>query len=307
MRELALGVLVATCAMHPAAAAAPVVATDIAPVNSIVARVMEGVGTPGLVVPAGGSPHAYALRPSEARLLADAELVVWVGPALTPWLAGPLAALAPDASLVTLQDAPGVVTLPVRDGGGVEAHGHAAGDDHGHGDAGGIDGHLWLDPENAVAAAEAVAAALAAVDPEHSTAYLANAGAFASEVREQERRIDARLAPLRDRPFLVFHDAYQYFERRFGLTAAASVVLQDGVEPGVARVARIREQAQEDGIVCAFSEPAFEPKLLATVIEGSGVRTGVLDGLGASLPPGPGLYPALLEGVADSLEACLAD
>ena len=105
----------------------------------------------------------------------------------------------------------------------------------------------------------------------------------------------------------MFHDAYQYFEHRFAIPAAGSVALQDAVAPGAARVAAIRERVRAGDIVCAFAEPQFEPKLLATVIEGTGVRTGALDPLGAGLPPGPGLYPALLRGLADSLADCLGD
>ena len=294
-------------------AAAPQVVTDIAPVQSIAARVMAGLGEPGVILPPGASPHGYALRPSEARRLQEADLVVWVGPALTPWLAEPIAALAPGARVLALQDAPGVTLLPARSGGAFEADEHEDGEEHGnahgHGEAADgapLDGHLWLDPENAVAAARAIAAALGEIDPADATAYAANAEAFAAETADLVRSISARLAPLRGRPYLVFHDAYQYFEHRFGIAAAASVALQDGVSPGPARVAALRDRVMGEGIVCAFTEPQVEPRLLATIIEGSEVRTGTLDDIGASLPPGPGLYPALLRGLADNLEACLA-
>jgi zinc transport system substrate-binding protein len=310
--------LVAGLVAAPAiAAAAPVVATDIVPVHSIAARVMQGVGAPGLVVPPGASPHGYALRPSEAQLLQDADVVVWVGPDLTPWLADPIDTLAPGATLVTLQEAPGVALLPVRAGGGFEEHDHdhdheaaEADHDHGHGHEGAHegaqDGHLWLDPSNAIAAAQAIAAALGAADPANAAAYAANAEGFAAETRAQAQALAARLEPLRGRPFIVFHDAYQYFEHGFDFPAAGSIALQDGVAPGAARVAAIRDRVRDAGVVCAFAEPEFEPALLATVVEGSDARTGVIDGLGAALPPGPGLYPALLEGVVASLEACLA-
>jgi zinc transport system substrate-binding protein len=286
---------------------APRVVADIAPVQSIAARVMAGVGEPGVILPPGASPHGYALRPSEARMLQEADLVVWVGPALTPWLADLIAALAPSATVLTLEDAPGVALLPARAGGAFEAHreahaDHDADEDHGlhH------DGHLWLAPGNAVAAARAIAAALAELDPAGAAAYSANAEAFAAETADLARSIADRLAPLRGRPYLVFHDAYRYFEQSFAIPAAGSVVLQEGTPPGAARVAALRERVRREGIVCAFTEPQLEPRLLATVLEGSEVRTGVLDPLGASLPAGPGLYPALLRGLVESLETCLA-
>jgi zinc transport system substrate-binding protein len=306
-----IGLILTTAVALPGVAgAAPRVATDIAPVHSITARVMAGIGEPGLIVPPGASPHGYALRPSEAQLLQDAAVVVWIGPDLTPWLADPIDALAPGATRVTLQDTPGIVTLPIREGGPFEPdeheHEHAEEEHAEHDDhAGADDGHLWLDPDNAVAAARAIAATLAAADPENAAAYAANAEAFATESAAQTQAIAARLAPLRGRPFIVFHDAYQYFEHRFDFPAAGSIALQDGVAPGTARVAEIRDRVRREDIVCAFAEPEFEPKLLGTVIEGTDVRTGVLDGIGAALPPGPGLYPALLDGIADSLADCL--
>jgi zinc transport system substrate-binding protein len=300
-----------------AAAAAPRVATDIAPVHSIAARIMAGVGEPGLILPPGATPHGYALRPSEARLLQDADLVLWIGPALTPWLADPIATLAPQAALVTLAEAPGVETLPIRAGGPFEAHEHAAeGHDHEHAEEGhdheetvppeAIDGHVWLDPDNAIAMANAIAAALGGADPANAAAYAANAEAFAAATEARAAAIETRVAPLRGRPFIVFHDGYQYFEHRFDLPAAGSIALHDGDAPGTARVAAIRDRVIAAGVVCAFAEPEFAPALVETVIEGTPARAGRLDGIGAGLDPGPDLYPALLDGLADDLAACLA-
>jgi zinc transport system substrate-binding protein len=287
--------LAAIALLPGVAAAAPRVAVDIAPLHSIVARVMAGIGAPELIVPPGVSEHDYALKPSQAAVLQDADLVVWTGPELTPWLAGPVAALASGAT-IAIEDVPGVRKLRVRTGGPFEGDaepGHA------------WDGHLWLDPGNAAAAARAVAAALAAADPASAAGYAANAEGFAAEADTLAAEIEARLAPLRGRRYLVFHDAYQYFERRFDFPAAGSVALGDGAAPGAARVAAIRERVRATEVVCAFAEPQFEPKLLGTVTEGTGVRSGVLDPIGAGLTPGPGLYPALMRGLADSLAACL--
>jgi zinc transport system substrate-binding protein len=289
-----------------AAVATPRVATDIAPVHSIAARVMADLGEPGLILQPGASPHGYALRPSEARLLQDADLVVWVGPALTPWLADPIATLAPQATLLTLAEATGVETLPIRAGGPFDAHAHG---EHEHAEAElspAIDGHIWLDPDNAVAMARAIAAALGEADPANAAAFAANAEAFAAETAARSAAIEARIAPLRGRPFIVFHDGYQYFEHRFDLPAAGSIALHDGDAPGTARIAAIRDRVIADGVVCAFAEPEFAPALLETVIEGTAARAGRLDGIGAGLAPGPDLYPALLDGLVDGLEACLA-
>ncbi|MCL5779062.1 zinc ABC transporter substrate-binding protein [Limibaculum sp. FT325] len=339
--------LVAALGAGPAAAqgaAAPRVATDIAPVHSLVARVMQGIGAPDLVVPPGASPHGYAMRPSEAGALDDAVVVFWVGPGLAPWFGEAAAALASDATVLALADVPGAVRLPVRTGGRFEGHEHAHGDeshdsagsaerhadaadhahdeetdgddhahDHadgrdepGHAEAGAVDEHMWLDPANARLWLGAIAETLAGADPANAAAYRANAAAGQAELDALMSEIGARLAPLRDRRFIVFHDAYQYFEARFGIPAAGAIALSDAARPSAARVAEIREVVAQLGAVCVFSEPQFEPRVVATVIEGTGARRGTLDPLGAELEIGPGLYPALIGNLVAALEDCLA-
>ena len=144
------------------------------------------------------------------------------------------------------------------------------------------------------------------IDPGNAAAYAANAEAFAAGMTDLTAEIDARLAPLRGQSFFVFHDAYQYFEDRFALPAAGSIALNDAEAPRAPRVSEIRARIAEGDVACVFAEPQFEPKLIATVIEGSAARGGTLDPLGAALEPGPELYPALLRGLADGLADCLA-
>lgn len=322
-RLLALFSLAATPAL-----AAPRVAADVAPVHSIAAAVMAGVGAPDLIVPPGVSEHDYGLRPSEAAALEAADLVVWVGPTLTPWLEEALDALAPQAARLTLEQAERVEHLAVREGGPFEAHGpdhgleehgleehgheeeHAAEAEHEHGagrehDHTAADPHLWLDPRNGAAIADATAEALATADPKNAVTYRENAAAFGAEMAALEAELAARLKPLRGAGYFVFHDAYQYFENRFRLPAAGSVALTDAEAPRAARVSEIRERFEAEAIDCVFAEPQFEPKLIATLIEGTQTRTGTLDPLGAELAPGPELYPALLRGLVEDLAACL--
>ena len=298
--------LAAVLALAPfAAPAAPLVATDIPPVQSITARVMAGVGVPQAILPPGASPHGAALRPSAARLLSEADAVIWVGEALTPWLEGPIEALA-TGEVLELAGADGVLLLPLRAGGPFEAHDHHAHDDDDHADNhGAIDAHLWLDPRNGAAMAAAVAALLAGIDPENAAAYHANAAAFAAEMAGLEADLAARLAPVAGRPYIVFHDAYQYFEHRFDLPAAGSVKLGDADQPSAARVAEVRDRIRALDATCVFTEPQFEPRLVATLTEATGARSGVLDPLGATLDPGPELYPGVLTGLADGLAGCL--
>ena len=301
-----------------AAAGPPSVVASIMPVQSLVASVGDGVFSPVLIVEGGGSPHTYALRPSQAQALQTADVVFWIGDRLETFLVRPLRALPAKARVVMLAGAPGVRLLPYRTGGGFEAHGddHEHGHDHdgGHGDdhdadddhAGGPDMHIWLDPRNAAAMAETIAATLAEVDPDNAARYRANAVTLRERLGTLEEKIGVELAPVRGRPFLVFHDAYQYFEARFGVRALGSVTLSPDRQPGVQRLAAIKAKITGVGAVCVFTEPQFTPALVATVTEGTKARTGVLDPLGASLTPGPDAYSELLEGLARGLAGCLA-
>jgi zinc transport system substrate-binding protein len=329
----------------PVTAGSDAVATDIAPVHALVARVMEGVGEPALIVPPGASPHGHSMRPSEAAALDRAEVVFWMGEALTPWLADPIATLAGDAHVVALLGAGGSTVREFREGltfaakdaddhdhdhdhdhdddhdhdhehehdhdhddHGHDDHGH---DDHGHDDHGheghahdGDDPHAWLDPANARAWLGVIAEELAEHDPDNATRYQANAAAAREELEALEADIAARLAPVQDVPYLVYHDAYQYFEARFGLAATGALSLSDAADPGPARIAALRDMAQEAGIACVFSEPQFDGARVTSVF-GDSVGHGVLDPLGSGHAPGPALYPALLEDMAGALAACL--
>jgi zinc transport system substrate-binding protein len=282
--------------------AGPTVVASIAPVHSLVARVMQGAGEPYLLLPPDASPHDHALRPSDAAALERAALVFWVGPRLEPWVARPLMMLARGGRVVRLSGTPGLTRLAHREGSAFEAHDHNSRPDPG---AYETDPHLWLDPENAKLWLTAIATALAEADPENRALYQANAAAARAGLDTLATEISARLAPVIGRPFVVFHDAFHYFENRFGIEAAGAVALSDARAPGPARIAGIRDHIRSLGAVCLFREPQFRSAMVATVAEGTGVRIGLLDPLGAGLQPGPGLYPGLLRGLADSLADCL--
>ncbi len=305
----------------PALAEVPRVVADIPPVHALVARVMAGVGVPDLILPPGVSPHDAALRPSDAQRLAAADLVVWVGPELSPAITRSIDALASGAVLGLL-DVPETVVLGFREGavfGAAEdthAHGHGAGHGEEHAEEqaeehdqahSGRDPHAWLDPVNATVWLGAIANALGAIDPENSACYAENARASATEIEALSARIDARMAPLQGRPFIVFHDAYHYFEARYGIEAAGSIAVGDGVSPGPGRLVEIGAAVTELGVVCVFAEPQFNAGYTEAVLSDSGARIGVIDPLGAALEPGEGLYLALLDGMATAFETCLAE
>lgn len=304
--------LVLATALTAGHAAAEVkVAATIAPVHSLASMVTEGVSEPALIVKPGASPHDYAMKPSEARALDQADVVFWVGDALEPWMEKALRTLAADAQIVELGAAEGVNKLSVRERGVWNAHGHRGHDDgpddeeetdRGHR----YDPHLWLDPDNAIVWLEAMATELLAIDPTNAQIYQANASDAAARLTDMTVSIEADLAPVKEKPYIVFHDAYQYFERRFGLNAVGAISLGDADRPSAARLTDIRQRIQESGAQCAFAEPQFEPKLLDTVIEGRNVTKGILDPMGADLEPGIELYPALIERLVISLTDCLS-
>jgi zinc transport system substrate-binding protein len=316
---LALGVLAASAAISRADIN---VVASIKPVHSLVAAVMHGVGTPDLIVEGSGSPHTYALKPSQARMLEKADVVFWIGHEMEAFLEKPLETIAADAKPIELINAHDLVKLGFREGGAFEKHHHdddgnhdheakagheeaaEAEDDHAHG---AFDAHVWLDPVNAKAMVHEIEQALAEADPDNADKYEANAEAVMRELDALVAEITAELEPVKDRSFIVFHDAYRYFENRFDVKAAGSITVSPEVIPGAGRVSEIRAKVQELGAACVFTEPQFEPKLVSTAIEGTGAKSGVLDPLGTSLADGPELYFELIRNMASSIKSCLAE
>jgi zinc transport system substrate-binding protein len=275
----------------------PSVLATLKPVHSLVAGVMQGVGEPQLLIGGALSEHSYELKPSDARKLQSADVVIEIGPDMETYLIGPIRTLGGGSTVVVLERAPGVRLYPARHGG---LWGEGDGHDHGPNDP-----HIWLDPRNAVAMTRAIAAALVKRDPAHAALYRANETRQIALLEALDRELAAKLAPVRDRPYIVFHDAYRYFEERYGLHSAGAVTVAPERPVGTRRVATLREAVANGRAVCLFREPQFPPKLIEALDEGTKARVGVLDPLGADLAPGPGLYPRLLRDLAQSLTGCL--
>ena len=391
LKTLALPTSAAVLIGGGALADVPNVATDIAPVHSLVARVMEGVGTPALVIPAGASPHEYSLRPSEAEALQEADLVFWISEDLTPWMEDAVGTLAEGATVTSLLEADGIELLEFRESALFEAHshdhGHDHGEDHAHGDEHGHDHdhgeehahgddhghdhdhdhgedhahgddhghdhehdhgedhahgddhghdhdhnhgeehahgedhghdhaghdhahgthdpHAWLSPDAAATWLNVIAGALSAADPENAGAYFQNAAAGQEEMEALKAEVSEMLAPVEGGRFIVFHDAYQYFERAFDFPASGAISLSDAAEPSPARIAEIQARIQEEGIDCVLAEPQFNPSLVETVLGGTEANTAVVDPIGVDLEPGPTLYPQLIRNMATTLAECL--
>ncbi|MHA6729312.1 zinc ABC transporter substrate-binding protein [Devosia sp. A369] len=313
MQLLAPLALLSTALLTTSAWAAPSVVASIKPVHSLVSSVMEGVGEPTLIVKGAASPHSYALKPSDAGALEAADIVFWTGHGMEMFLADALVTLAGGATVVELADAPGITLLPVREGGAFDAHSHEEHGDHedehaeheAHEEHGEGDMHFWLDPQNAALMVTQIAATLSEVDPENAGTYAANAATTIAGLDALEAELTATLAPVADRPFVVFHDAYQYFETRFGLTLAGSVTVTPDVMPGAARIDELKARVAELGATCVFAEPNFPPSIIAAITEGSAAKAGTLDPEGSALDAGVELYPNLLRGLAADMVDCL--
>lgn len=301
----AIFLFLASLALAGAARAeVPRVVTDLPAVHSLVSQVMGDRGTPELLLDRGANAHSFQLRPSQAAALQAADLVVWVGPEMTPWLDRALraAGVAPSSAQLRLFDLDLTHRQPFGAAGDA-ADGHDD-DDHDHT---GLDPHVWLDPGNARAWLAPIARALAAADPEGAPLYAANARAAEQALAALDARLAERLAPLKDRRFVVFHDAYGYFTAHYGLPPARAVALGDAAMPGAARLADLRADLAAGGHACLFPEAQHDPALVQRLAEDTGVPVGgVLDPSGSTLEPGAGLYAALLTNMADTLLACPA-
>jgi zinc transport system substrate-binding protein len=295
-------------AAAPSPAAAPRVVATIKPIHSLVAGVMTGVARPALLIEGASSPHAYHLRPSDARALAAADLVVRVGAAFETFLDRPLANLAGQARVLSLDQLPDMILLPARKGGVWEANareperiesGHA----HDHAE---FNLHLWLDPRNAQVIVRNLVVILGELDPPDAAVYRRNGAVLERRLADLDARLRRQLTPLRGVPYLVFHDAYPYLEHRYGLKPLGTITVSADRPPGAGRLAEIQARMEDTGARCVFSEPQFEPKLAALLVSGTSARLGILDPLGADLPPGPDAYFELMEHLADNLQRCLA-
>ncbi|OAP42693.1 zinc transporter [Sinorhizobium glycinis] len=318
----------------PALAEPPNVVASIKPIHSLVASIMQGIGEPSLVVEGAASPHTYNMKPSNAAALQAARVVFWVGPGLEIFLEKPLEALGSGAKVVQLSEAPGIEKLPFREGGafephedgdehGEEEHEHGAEEasheghdadthgaaaeeaEHGHGESE-FDMHLWLDPMNAKAMAAQIEKTLTEADPANAAAYKANLEKLNRRLDGLDKSLAGTVAPIKDKPFVVFHDAYQYFEHRYKVRVAGSITVSPEVLPGAERLSEIHAKIEDLGATCVFAEPQFEPKLVNVVIEGTPAKSGTLDPEAATLEGGPDLYFQLMENIGASLKDCLS-
>lgn len=302
LAKSAIGLLVAAL-LAATAQAQPKVAASIRPVHALVSAVMGETGSPELVLGGNSSPHNMALKPSQQRLIEGAGIIFHIGGGLERPLEKPLKRRkASGASIVALIESPGLTLLSIRES-SIWPHGDRSDDaDHGVHDP-----HIWLDPQNARAMTLHIADVLAKANPANAAAYKSNAIRFGEELGKLEVSITARLAPVRTQPFIVFHDGYQYFEKRFALNSAGAIVADPDKRPGARRLRDIRRVIAERSAVCVFAEPQFDVSYVTTVIEGATARAAQLDPIGSSLENGKDAYISMMTTMANSIAECLAD
>ena len=325
--------LLGLCLIGPANAEIDIeVVTSIKPVHSLASAVMDGVGEPHLLMRGAGSPHEFRLRPSDAAMLEEAAVIFLVDERMETALVRPIETLARDARVVELSQAKGLVRRPLREGGAFEDdhhhrhdeaghHGHEHGEEHGHHehehgeehdhhehdhDRAAFDLHVWLDPVNAWAMARMIAEVLSEADPANAAAYEQNVQKLRRRLDDLTEEVAAQVDPVRGTPFIVFHDAYRYFEDRFGLPAMGSAVVSEERSPGVRRIRQLREKVRQLGVTCVFSEPHFDQRLVATIVEGTAIRSGTVDPLGVDVDNGPELYVTMMRNLAAAFRDCLA-
>ena len=315
------GLAIAALALAGGAIAGPAVAdirvvASIKPVHSLVSAVMAGVDEPRLLMRGKASPHTFTMRPSDAMALQEANVVFLIDEAMETTLARAIDALAGKARVVALADAKGLIRRPLREGGAFEADpdhdqdkddkDHAREEAGGHHDHGEFDMHVWLDPVNAWTMGRAIADTLSQADPANAAKYRANARALLPRLDALTAQISAAVAPVRGKPFVVFPDGYRYFEDRFGLNAVGSMVVSPERSPDAKRLRQLRAKIRELGVACVFAEPQFDKRIVNVVVEGTRVRPGAVDPLGAAIEDGPELYFNLLRNMAAAFRDCLS-
>ena len=306
-------------AAAPLAAQTSVVVT-IKPLHSLVAGVMSGVGEPILLVRGAASPHGYTLRPSDIALLGNADLVVWVGASLETALRQTFNDQAERVPTVAVLDIPGMILRPDRRGTQWQSHEHYEEEPHGDETVEpetrtqaapnarpDTDPHLWLDPVNAQTFVSAMVTALSRADPENARAFARNGRKLHARLGSLDREIGSQVEPINGLSYLVFHDAYQYFERRYRLSPAGSVTVHPEDAPTARRIVEIQRLVRGSEAKCIFSEPQFRSKMVQTLIRDTGAEHGTLDPIGLDLSPGPELYFSLLRNLAGSIVDCLGD
>ncbi|WP_369158790.1 zinc ABC transporter substrate-binding protein [Candidatus Thiodiazotropha sp. LNASS1] len=286
------------------------VVVSLKPVHSLLASLMQDVAEPRLLLDDSQSPHDMSLKPSQIRMLNEADLIVWVGTSLEPALSHLLQRQSFEAPILSLLETPDLHLLPIRNRREWRSHGHSHDLNDSHPDQAVIsamlDNHIWLSPDNAAAMVRHLTQKLIELDEVHSAIFRKNSRNLLNRLHTFDNALRSQLKPVANTPYVVFHDAYQYFEAHYGMHTVGTVNITPDQLSGARHIHRLRQTIEQRGARCLFTEPQFEPKLAHTLVEGLAVKIGELDPLGEQLPPGPDCYFSLMRGLADNLLNCLS-
>ncbi|MES9972922.1 MAG: zinc ABC transporter substrate-binding protein [Candidatus Thiodiazotropha sp.] len=286
------------------------VVVSLKPVHSLLASLMQDVAEPRLLLDDSQSPHDMSLKPSQIRMLNEADLIVWVGTSLEPALSHLLQRQSFEAPILSLLETPDLHLLPIRNRREWRSHGHSHDHNDSHPDQAVIsamlDNHIWLSPDNAAAMVRHLTQKLIELDEVHTAIFRKNSRNLLNRLHTFDNALRSQLKPVANTPYVVFHDAYQYFEAHYGMHTVGTVNITPDQLSGARHIHRLRQTIEQRGARCLFTEPQFEPKLAHTLVEGLAVKIGELDPLGEQLPPGPDCYFSLMRGLADNLLNCLS-
>ena len=277
------------------------VVTSIKPLHSLTSYIMDGIGEPGLIIDGVASPHNFQIKPSHAKMLQKADLVIWVGEDLESFLPTALKSIPKNSVVLELLDQSGLKKLKFREKNIFEGHDDHGHDEHGHAH-GEYDPHIWLDPLNAKVIVKKITNQLVKIDSANSSTYKSNSKNLLKDLDALTKTIKKDLN--KNASFVVFHDAYQYFEKRFGLSVVGALTVNPDVMPGAEQLSEIREVIGEKKVKCIFSEPQFNPAIIKSIASDTGVKTGVLDPLGATINKSKNMYFNLIEDMSNALKDC---
>ncbi len=300
------------------------VVTTIKPLHSLISSVMEGVGEPSLIIEGTSNPHTFVFKPSHAQMLEEADIVFWIGEDLEAFMEKPLDSLAGNATKISFMELSSIEKLKFREENIFDDHDHDGHkeddhDDHGHDDHDGhedkheghdhdghhhgeFDAHIWLDPSNAIEMVLEISHELSEIDPDNAAKYEQNENKTIASLNNLINEINSSIP--KDASYIVFHDAYQYFENRFGVSSAGALTLNPDVLPGAKQIDAIQDLIQDKNIKCIFSEPQYNPKIIETLASDMNISTGIMDPLGAFIDQGPEMYQSLILDIANSLKDC---
>ena len=290
------------------------VLTTIKPLGFIAAAITDGVSEPKVLLPTGASPHDFSLRPSDIRSINSADLVVWVGPELEGFMAKPLANHPHALTLTQVEGMPlfNYATQDSHDSHDHDDHDHAAHEhgnhDHDEGHEGhhheGVDPHIWLGPTQAKVIAKAIASELGKLDPANQARYDANLAAFDTKVDAKDKVIAGQMKAVNEKGYFVFHEAYGYWERHYGMSSKGHFTVSPERRPGAKTLVDIRKALEEKQASCIYAEPQFSPAVIESVARNTGAKVLLLDEVGEQVPLGPDGYPQFMQQLADAFAQC---